>query len=225
MINKNIAIDGPAGAGKSTIAKNIAKKLQIVYVDTGAMYRAVALYFIRHNINTKSQEEIKKACDSLEITIDYKNEEQQVVLNNENVTNLLRKEEVGKMASSVAKHYEVRKKMVELQQNLAKIRTVIMDGRDIGTVVLPDAGLKIYLTASSGERAKRRQNELRLKGIPCNIDEIEQDIIARDKQDMNREISPLCQAEDAVLVDSSHMNIEEVIDTIIALYRERLEIG
>lgn len=225
MKNKNIAIDGPAGAGKSTIAKSIAKKLQIIYVDTGAMYRAMGLYFVRKNINTGNPKEVQKACDSVDVTIDYIDGEQQVILNGENVTKLLRAEEVGKMASVVGKLQEVRTKMVELQQGLAKIRTVIMDGRDIGTVVLTDAGLKIYLTASSRERAKRRWSELTEKGIPCNIDEIEQDIIERDNQDMNRDISPLCQAEDAILVDSSNMSIEEVVDEIIALYYEKLERG
>lgn len=223
MKNRNIAMDGPAGAGKSTIAKSIAKKLQIIYVDTGAMYRAMGLYFIRNNINIESHKEVQRACNSIEITIDYKDGEQQVILNGENVTPLLRKEEVGKMASTVGKLQEVRTKMVELQQSLAKIRTVIMDGRDIGTVVLPDAELKVYLTASSKERARRRWYELTEKGISCNIDEIEQDIIARDKQDMNREISPLCQAEDAILVDSSNMSIDEVIDKIITLYHEKLK--
>lgn len=225
MQNRNIAIDGPAGAGKSTIAKSIAKKLQIIYVDTGAMYRAMGLYFIRENINMESQKEVQKACDSVDVTIDYKDGEQQVILNGENVTKLLRTEEVGKMASNVGKLQEVRTKMVELQQRLAQIRTVIMDGRDIGTVVLPDAVLKVYLTASSKERARRRWSELTEKVICCDIDEIEQDIIARDKQDMNRDISPLCQAEDAILVDSSNMSIEEVIDTIITLYHEKLERG
>lgn len=225
MKNKNIAIDGPAGAGKSTIAKSIAKKLQIIYVDTGAMYRAMGLYFIRENINTERPEEVQKACDSVNVTIDYKDGEQQVILNGENVTNLLRTEEVGKMASTVGTLQEVRTKMVELQQSLAKIRTVIMDGRDIGTVVLTDAVLKVYLTASSKERARRRWSELTEKVICCDIDEIEQDIIARDKQDMNRDISPLCQAEDAILVDSSNMSIEEVIDNIITLYHEKLERG
>jgi cytidylate kinase len=225
MKNRNIAIDGPAGAGKSTIAKSIAKNLQIIYVDTGAMYRAMGLYFIRENINIDNSIEVKNACDRVEVTIEYKDGNQQVILNGENVTNLLRTEEVGKMASTVGKLQEVRTKMVELQQSLAKIRTVIMDGRDIGTVVLPDAGLKIYLTASSEERARRRWNELTEKGIPCNKEEIEQDIISRDKQDMNRDISPLCQAEDAILVDSSNMSAEEVIDNIIALYHQRLERG
>lgn len=225
MKNRNIAIDGPAGAGKSTIAKSIAKKLQIIYVDTGAMYRAMGLYFIRENINTENPKEVKQACDCVEVTIEYKDGNQQVILNGENVTKLLRKEEVGKMASTVGKLQDVRTKMVELQQSLARIRTVIMDGRDIGTVVLPDAGLKIYLTASSEERARRRWNELTEKGISCNKDEIEQDIIARDNQDMNRDISPLCQAEDAILVDSSNMSVEEVIDKIIALYHQKLERG
>lgn len=223
MKNYNIAIDGPAGAGKSTIAKNIAKKLGFIYVDTGAMYRAMALYVIQHNVDVEDNAGIAKACESIHVTILYQEGEQQVILNEENVTSLLRTEEVGNMASTVAKHNDVRTKMVDLQRNLAVTANVIMDGRDIGTVVLPNADLKVYLTASSKERARRRYAELTDKGILCDINEIEQDIIARDHQDMNREISPLRQAEDAVLVDSSNMTIDQVIDTIIALYHAQKE--
>ncbi|MDF2590515.1 MAG: cmk [Anaerocolumna sp.] len=221
MRNYNIAIDGPAGAGKSTIAKSIAKKLEFIYVDTGAMYRAMALFMIKQNIDFDNKDDIENACDSVNVTIEYKSGEQQVILNGENVTNLLRTEEVGKMASNVAKHNTVRSKMVVLQQNLAAKANVIMDGRDIGTVVLPKADLKVYLTASSEERALRRWRELTEKGISCNIKEIEQDIIDRDKQDMNREISPLKQADDAILLDSSNMSIDEVIDKIIELFKQK----
>lgn len=221
MKNYNIAIDGPAGAGKSTIAKSIAKNLQFIYVDTGAMYRAVALYMIRQQIDPEDDIAITNACNNIDVTIAYVNGEQQVILNGENVNSLIRTEEVGKMSSAFAKHKTVRTKMVELQRNLAAKANVIMDGRDIGTVVLPNADLKVYLTASTQERARRRWNELTDKGIACDLNEIEQDIIARDTQDMNREISPLCQAEDAILVDSSAMSIEQVINVIIQLYKEK----
>lgn len=221
MKNYNIAIDGPAGAGKSTIAKSIAKNLQFIYVDTGAMYRAVALYMIRQQIDPEDDIAITNACNNIDVTIAYVNGEQQVILNGENVNSLIRTEEVGKMSSAFAKHKTVRTKMVELQRNLAAKANVIMDGRDIGTVVLPNADLKVYLTASTQERARRRWNELTDKGIACDFNEIEQDIIARDTQDMNREISPLCQAEDAILVDSSSMSIEQVINVIIQLYKEK----
>lgn len=221
MKNYNIAIDGPAGAGKSTIAKSIAKKLQFIYVDTGAMYRAMALYMIRQNINPNDDDGIVKACNNVDVTIQYMDGEQQVLLNGENVNGLLRTEEVGIMSSKFAKHAVVRTKMVDLQRNLAAKANVIMDGRDIGTVVLPNADLKVYLTASSSERARRRWQELTDKSIACDMNQIEQDIIERDKQDMNREISPLRQADDAILVDSSDMTIEQVIDAIIYLFKEK----
>ncbi|WMJ88315.1 (d)CMP kinase [Anaerocolumna sp. MB42-C2] len=221
MKNYNIAIDGPAGAGKSTIAKSIAQKLQYIYVDTGAMYRAMALYMIRNGIDTAEEEAVSKACSRIDITIEYIDGEQQVKLNGENATAFIRDEEVGKNASVVARYHAVREKMVELQQSLASSSNVIMDGRDIGTVVLPNADLKIYLTASSKTRALRRWKELEDKGISSKIEDIETDIIKRDRQDMNREISPLRQAEDAVLVDSSDLTIEEVIDKIILLFKEK----
>ncbi len=217
----NIAIDGPAGAGKSTIAKQIAKKLSFIYVDTGAMYRAMALFMLRNGISGNDTEKIEKECENVDITISYIEGEQQVLLNGENVTALLREEQVGNMASSVAKIGAVRTKLVSLQQKLAKEADVIMDGRDIGTCVLPNADAKIYLTATSKERARRRFEELKAKNIDCDIDEIERDIIARDEQDMNREVSPLKQAEDAVLVDSSNMGIEQVVETIIEIFKEK----
>ncbi len=215
----SIAIDGPAGAGKSTIAKLVAKKLGLIYVDTGAMYRAMGLYFLRTSVDVENLSEVQAACESADITIEYRHGEQIVVLNGEEVNTLIRTEEVGKMASNVAKLKEVREKLVELQRKLAKTTGVIMDGRDIGTHVLPNANLKIYLTASSATRANRRYQELTDKGVNCNLDEIEADIIARDHQDMNREITPLRQAEDAVLVDSSNMTIDEVVEKIIELSR------
>lgn len=214
----NIAIDGPAGAGKSTIAKRLAKKLGFIYVDTGAMYRAMAYYFLQHDIDAKDESAIAAACPDVDVTITYENGEQQVLLNGENVNGVIRNEEVGNMASSTSVYPVVREKLVELQRQLAKSADVIMDGRDIGTCVLPDAQVKIYLTASSATRAKRRFDELTEKGVSCDLAEIEKDIIDRDYRDMHRETSPLCQAEDAVLVDSSEMNIDEVVDAIYQVY-------
>ena len=219
-MSMNIAIDGPAGAGKSTIAKRLAKKLGFIYVDTGAMYRAMAYYFLQHNIDAKDENAIAAACPDVDVTITYENGEQQVLLNGENVNGVIRNEEVGNMASSTSVYPVVRKKLVELQRQLAKSADVIMDGRDIGTWVLPDAQVKIYLTASSATRAKRRYDELTEKGVSCDLAEIEKDIIDRDYRDMHRETSPLRQAEDAVLVDSSEMNIDEVVDAIYQVYSE-----
>ena len=219
-MSMNIAIDGPAGAGKSTIAKRLAKKLGFIYVDTGAMYRAMAYYFLQHNIDAKDENAIAAACPDVDVTITYENGEQQVLLNGENVNGVIRNEEVGNMASSTSVYPVVRKKLVELQRQLAKSADVIMDGRDIGTCVLPDAQVKIYLTASSATRAKRRYDELPEKGVSCDLAEIEKDIIDRDYRDMHRETSPLRQAEDAVLVDSSEMNIDEVVDAIYQVYSE-----
>ncbi len=213
----NIAIDGPAGAGKSTVAKQIARKKGYIYVDTGAMYRAMALYFLENHISPDEQEKISEKCREADISIIYENGEQVVLLNGRNVNGLIRTEEVGNMASASSVNGDVRKKMVELQQKLAGEADVVMDGRDIGTCVLPGADLKIYLTASSAVRAKRRYEELAAKGQECDINVIQKDIEERDYCDMHREISPLCQAEDAVLVDSSNMTIDEVVGRILEL--------
>lgn len=212
----NIAIDGPAGAGKSTIAKKVAKELSFIYVDTGAMYRAIAYYMLQNNV-AKDEAAVAKEVENVDVKLAYVDGEQQVLLNGENVSSFIRTEEVGNMVSFVAKVSEVRAKLLDLQRNLAKENDIIMDGRDIGTNVLPNADVKVYLTASSEERANRRYKELCEKGISCDRDEIERDIIARDEQDMNREIAPLKQAEDATLIDSSHMTIDEVVAAIIKL--------
>lgn len=217
----NIAIDGPAGAGKSTIAKQLAKDLGYVYVDTGAMYRAMAYYFLQHQIPLDDEEAISRACADVDVTIAYKDGEQQVILNGENVNGVIRQEEVGNAASTVSVYPAVREKLVNLQRKMGAKEDVIMDGRDIGTVVLPNANLKIYLTASSAVRAKRRYNELKQKGITCDLDATEKDIIERDYRDMHRAVSPLKQAEDAVLLDSSDMNIEQVISKMKELAAER----
>ncbi len=217
----NIAIDGPAGAGKSTIARRVAKELSFIYVDTGAMYRAMALYLLRKEVNKDDTEQIGNICQDAEISIEYQNGEQIVLLNDENVNSYLRTEEVGNMASVSSAVPRVREKLLSLQRKLARDMSVVMDGRDIGTTILPDADVKIYLTASSLTRAKRRYLELQEKGTVCNLDEIQKDIEERDQRDMNREISPLRQAEDAILVDSSDLTIQQVVDRILQIFRSK----
>lgn len=212
-----IALDGPAGAGKSTIAKLVARNLSIIYVDTGAMYRALGLYFLRQGLDGEDKEAIERACRQAEVSIAFEDGQQQVLLNGENVNDLIRTEEVGTMASKTSSYPEVRRHLLNLQRELAKNHDVIMDGRDIGTTVLPDAELKIFLTADLKIRAKRRFLELTEKKIPCKIKEIESDMSERDYRDMTRDISPLRKAEDAVTVDSSEMTIEEVAERIAEL--------
>lgn len=216
----NIAIDGPSGAGKSTIAKRLANELSFVYVDTGAMYRAMALYFLRENIDPKDEQAIADACTKIDITIAYQEGVQCVMLNGENVNDYIRAEEVGIMASNTSIYPQVRTKLTALQQKLAQTSNVIMDGRDIGTCVLPNAQVKIYLTAEVSARAKRRYQELVQKGEQADYNQIEADMKERDYQDMHRDIAPLKQADDAVLVDSSDMNIEEVLSAIQKIYEK-----
>lgn len=217
----NIAIDGPAGAGKSTIAKMLAKELGYVYVDTGAMYRAMAYYFLQQGIDKEDEAAINAAVDGADVTIRYEDGSQKVLLNGADVTGNLRTEQVGNMASSTSVYPAVRVKLVALQQKLAKTADVIMDGRDIGTCVLPDAQVKIYLTASVETRAKRRYDELVEKGEPADRTKIAEDIKERDYRDMHREMSPLRQADDAVLVDSSDMSIEQVVSAILGIVKEK----
>ncbi len=214
-----VAIDGPAGAGKSTIAKLVAKEMGYIYVDTGAMYRAMALYLIRNGISPDDSEGIESACENAEISLDYVDGEQVVLLGDENVNPYIRTQEVSNMASVSSANLKVREKLVFLQRELALKKDVVMDGRDIGTKVLPEAGVKIYLTASTAVRAKRRYDELVEKGEKCDLATIEKEIKERDERDMNRANSPLRQAEDAVLVDSSHMTIEEVKDRITQIIK------
>lgn len=213
----NVAIDGPAGAGKSTVAKRVAKELGFVYVDTGAMYRALAVFFLKQGLKPEDTEKIAEICKEAQVSIGYENGVQQVYLNGENVTAMLREEAVGNMASVSSAIKEVRAQLLELQRELARTKDVVMDGRDIGTNILPNADVKVYLTASVETRANRRYLELQEKGVACDLQEIAHDIEERDTRDMNREIAPLKQAEDAVLVDSSNMTIDEVVEKIKSL--------
>ena len=210
----NVTIDGPAGAGKSTVAKLVAKERGYIYVDTGAMYRALALHFLQKGISPENTDDIIEACCDADVSIRYAGGVQQVYLNGENVTGMLRTEEVGNMASRTSAIPEVREKLLELQRTLAKENDVVMDGRDIGTNILPNADVKIYLTASVETRAKRRYEELKEKGEDCDLEQITLDIKERDERDMNRETAPLKKAEDAIMVDSSHMTIPEVVSEI-----------
>lgn len=218
----NVAIDGPAGAGKSTIAKEVAKELGYIYVDTGAMYRAIALYLLRNGVKAEENNIISAKCMEANVTIEYVDGKQVVFLNGEDVNGLIRTEEVGSMASSSSTNPDVRKRLLGLQRELAEKNDVIMDGRDIGTNILPNAQAKIYLTASIEVRAKRRFDELTEKGIACNYEEIKKEIAIRDERDMNRDIAPLRQAEDAVLLDSSDMSIEEVKEKMIQIIRSKI---
>lgn len=212
----SIAIDGPAGAGKSTIAKLVAKKLDYIYVDTGAMYRAIAYELVRTGVDIEDEKALTDACAKMKIEIKYENGVQQVYMNGENVTPYLRTEETGNMASKSSAKAPVRAALLDIQRNMAVEHNVVMDGRDIGTNVLPNAETKIYLTASADERANRRYKELTEKGETADFFKIKADIIERDERDMNRAIAPLKQAEEAVLVDSSDMTIDEVVDAILS---------
>lgn len=218
----NIAIDGPAGAGKSTIAKALAKCRNMVYVDTGAMYRAIGLYCSRKGISGDDEATIVGELNNINVSLAYENGEQVVYLNGENVNGFIRTPEAGNMASAVSVYSKVRAKMVELQQALAETTSVVMDGRDIGTVVLPKAEVKIYLTASSAVRAKRRYDELVAKGMECDLVQLQKEIEERDYRDMNREVSPLRQAEDAVLLDTSDLSIEEVVEKMQQIIAKKI---
>ena len=217
MSTVNIAIDGPAGAGKSTIAKLAAEKLGFIYVDTGAMYRAMALKCIRNGVASSEEDKVSDICSGCDIDIKYENGEQNVLLDGENVNSLIRTEEVSQMTSAISVYQKVREKLLLLQRNVAKNNNVIMDGRDIGSNVLKDADVKIYLTASVQTRAKRRYAEQKEKGMDVSLADIEKDIEERDYRDMHRERAPLVVAENATIIDSSDMTIEQVTDKIVNL--------
>lgn len=213
----SVAIDGPAGAGKSTIAKALAKKMGYIYVDTGAMYRAMALHFLRNGIDENDFAAMEAACDDAEVSITHQNGEQVVLLNGENVNGLIRTEQVSHMTSVSSANKKVRLKMVELQRTLATKENVIMDGRDIGSYVLPNANVKVFLTASVEVRAKRRYDEQIAKGVEVSLKVIEDNIRERDYRDSHREFAPLVQAPDATLIDNSYLNIEESVAVLYEL--------
>lgn len=220
---KKIAIDGPAGAGKSSIAKEVAKRLGYIYVDTGAMYRSIGLMVLKSNKNPKDREDVLSVLGDVNINIKYFDGVQNIFLNDENVSELIRTPEVSVAASDVAVIGEVRKKLVELQRDIAEKSDVIMDGRDIGTRVLPDADVKIFLTASPEERASRRYKELVEKNISCNYDEVLADIKYRDKNDSEREIDPLRPTEESIIFDTTGFDLEESVERMLKLLEDRLK--
>ena len=211
----NIAIDGPAGAGKSTAAKEISKRLQVYYLDTGAMYRAFAYKVIKDGLDTKNHDDVLKTLEKSDVVVKYINGEQRVIVNDEDVTSYIRTQQVAQGASDVAVFKEVRVKLVEIQRQVAEDYDVVMDGRDIGTNVLPHCKNKFYVTASADERARRRFLELGSKDSSKTVEDIKQEIIKRDENDSNREYAPLKQAEDAVLIDTTNMSVNSVIETIL----------
>lgn len=223
----NVALDGPSGAGKSTIAKAVAKKLEYVYVDTGALYRSIALYLIEHKVDLDNTDDIKSALNGIELKLTYVDGSQRVMLCGEDVSDKIRTPEISMGASKVSAVPAVREFLFDLQQNIAKENNIIMDGRDIGTVVLPNADVKIFLTASAEERANRRFKELKEKGDKSTYDEVLADIKLRDYNDMNREIAPLKKSDDAVEVDTTSLNLEESVDkiynTVISELKKKLK--
>ena len=217
MANYSIAIDGPGGAGKSTIAKIIAKKLGIIYIDTGAMYRAVGLFAVRRGIDTLDSDALSEVLDEIDIDIENTDGEMHIFLCGEDVSDKIRTPEISMAASNVARSVPVRLKLVELQRKLAKKTSVIMDGRDIGSYVLPNAEAKIYLTADVEDRAKRRYDELILKGEKVEFDDVLEDMKKRDFNDSNREFAPLCKAEDAILVNTTGFELEESVEKLFEI--------
>ena len=217
-----IAIDGPSGSGKSTAAKMIAKKLNITYVDTGAMYRAVGLFCRRKGIDTKDEAGVISALDEINITFKVEGDTRRIMLNGEDVTDTIRTQDIGMAASDVGAIADVRKKLVQMQQLIAKEQSVVMDGRDIGTVVLKDAEVKVYLDATVEERTRRRIGELKEKGIESDFETVKKEIEERDYNDTHRKVTPLCKAEDAVYFVNDGMKVEETADAIIKIVEERL---
>ena len=224
MGNFNIAIDGPAGAGKSSIAKTVAKRLDCIYIDTGAMYRSVGVYALQKGIDLKSNKEIAAFLDSFEMNIELEEDGQHIYINGSDMNPYIRTPEASMAASAVALIPEVRMKLVDIQRKIGQRNKVIMDGRDIGTYVLPDANVKIFLTASVEERAMRRYKELSEKGDGCTIDEVITDMIARDKQDTERDFAPLKQADDSVLVDTTGLTFDESVNKVIEVIEKGIDI-
>ena len=219
----SVALDGPGGAGKSSIAKQVAKKKGIVYVDTGAMYRAIALYMLKHNIDIHNQSAVVSALENVEISLEYRDGTQCVILCGEDVSTAIRTSEVSMAASTTSAYKQVRAFLMDTQRNVAKTTSVIMDGRDIGTVVLPDAQVKIFLSADSRVRAQRRFAELQAKGDNTPFEEVLADIEKRDWQDINRKEAPLRQADDAVLLDTSDLDFEQAVQAVLDIIDKKVK--
>lgn len=218
----SVAIDGPAGAGKSSIAKVIAKHLNFIYVDTGALYRAVGLYALKNNISPSDSSTIINNLNNIKLDLTFKNSEQKVIMNGEDVSLSIRTPEASMASSKVSAIPEVRKFLFDLQRDIAKNSNIIMDGRDIGTVVLPNASIKIFLTASDKQRALRRLKELKQNGIYSDFESVLKDIRERDYNDSNRDIAPLKIADDAIIVDTTELDFEQSINKIETIIKERL---
>ncbi len=222
MDNKNIAIDGPSGAGKSTTARSVAKRLGFIYVDTGALYRAIGLYVLKHGGNTKNDNTVSSLLNNITLELRYDSDStQRIILNGNDVSDDIRSPDVSIAASEVSALPCVRSFLLDLQRNIAKKNSVVMDGRDIGTVVLPDAKVKIFLTASPETRADRRCKELLEKGIKTDYESVIHDILERDKNDSSRDLSPLRQADDAVLLDTSDLTFDESVNCVVRIWEER----
>lgn len=221
----SIAIDGPVGAGKSTIADAVAHRLNIIHLDTGAMYRAIGLCALQNGIDPRNEEKVCKMCADGEADVDvaYTDDKQHTLLNGTDVSDVIREQRIGEAASAVSRYQYVRQLMVRMQQAIAGKQDILLDGRDIGTVVLPQATLKVYLTATAEERARRRQTQLKEKGQDIPFEEILAEVNARDWQDMHREVTPLRQAEDAVLLDSTHLDFDGTVNEIIRLLQEKMK--
>ena len=218
----SIALDGPGGAGKSSIAKQVAKLKGIVYVDTGAMYRAIALHMLKNSVDIHNEDAVVTQLENVDIKLEYRDGAQCVILNGEDVSTTIRQNEVSMAASVTSAYKQVRAFLMDTQRNVAKTTSVIMDGRDIGTVVLPDAQVKIFLSADSKVRAHRRWLELQAKGDNTPLEDVLADIEKRDWQDINRKEAPLCQAEDAVLLDTSNLDFEQSVQAVLDLIDEKV---
>ena len=225
MKRYNIAIDGPTGSGKSTLAKYLAKRLGWAYLDTGAIYRTVGLYVYRTGKDPGDEAAIEAVLPEMDVSIAHEAEGQRVFLGEEDVSDAIRTPEMASYASQVAVHPAVRRFLLHTQRSFARAHDVVMDGRDIGTAVLPEADLKVFLTASLQARAERRYKELKERGAAITLDEVTERIRTRDERDMERETSPLRAAEDAVLLDTTELDLQESIDALVALAKERLPVG
>lgn len=217
----NIAVDGPAGAGKSTVCKQAAKELGYIYVDTGAMYRALAYYFFKNKVFDVDR--VKEEIDNIKIEVKFINGEQRIFLCGEDVSDFIRTPEIASLASKISANKIIRNYLLNLQRNIAKSNNVLMDGRDIGTVILPNADVKIYLTASKEERARRRYKEFVSKGVVCNYEKVLEDIEKRDYNDSHREIAPLKPSFDSVIIDTSNLSFEESVKELVDIIKEKIK--